>query len=155
MGRGTWESIPRKFRPLPRRVNVVISRNDSYDLGLQDGVESAFLRGSLQSAIQSLNDLPETPIHRTFLIGGASVYAKALSLPRTDTGTTYIDRVLLTRILSPAFEDCDVFMPDFAAEDENWKQAEHAELIEWAGFDVPKGVQEENGVEYEFQMWVR
>ena len=32
MGRNTWESIPKKFRPLPRRFNVVISRNRGYDL---------------------------------------------------------------------------------------------------------------------------
>ena len=32
MGRKTWESIPLKFRPLPKRVNLVISRNCDYDL---------------------------------------------------------------------------------------------------------------------------
>ena len=29
------------------------------------------------------------------------------------------------------------------------------ELSRWAQFDVPAGVQEEKGVQYEFQMWVR
>lgn len=32
MGRNTWESIPAKFRPLPRRKNIVVSRNTRYDL---------------------------------------------------------------------------------------------------------------------------
>lgn len=32
MGRKTWESIPPKFRPLRDRVNVVISRNQEYQL---------------------------------------------------------------------------------------------------------------------------
>ena len=32
MGRNTWESIPKKFRPLPKRVNVVVSRNTAYEL---------------------------------------------------------------------------------------------------------------------------
>src|ERR1700692_3001843 len=32
MGRNTWESIPKKFRPLKNRVNIVISRNKDYEL---------------------------------------------------------------------------------------------------------------------------
>lgn len=32
MGRNTWESIPKKFRPLPKRINVVISSNKQYEL---------------------------------------------------------------------------------------------------------------------------
>lgn len=32
MGRNTWESIPPKFRPLPNRVNVVLTTNTEYQL---------------------------------------------------------------------------------------------------------------------------
>lgn len=32
MGRKSWEGIPSKFRPLPGRRNVVVSRQESYDL---------------------------------------------------------------------------------------------------------------------------
>jgi dihydrofolate reductase len=32
MGRKSWESIPSKFRPLKERVNIVISRNEGYEL---------------------------------------------------------------------------------------------------------------------------
>jgi dihydrofolate reductase len=35
MGRNTWESIPKKFRPLKNRVNIVISRNKNYELYAQ------------------------------------------------------------------------------------------------------------------------
>jgi len=69
------------------------------------------------------------------------------------------DRVLLTRIIAPDFTQCDVYMPDFLEVGEEgkatWKQASHGELVEWTGFDVPAGIQEENGVSYEFQMWLR
>lgn len=60
----------------------------------------------------------------------------------------------MTRILSPDFSDCDVFFPEFKKEG-GWTRASHDELEKWAGFEVARGVQEENGVEYEFQMWVR
>lgn len=32
MGRKSWEGIPKKFRPLPGRINVVVSRQASFDL---------------------------------------------------------------------------------------------------------------------------
>jgi dihydrofolate reductase len=34
MGRNTWESIPKRFRPLPGRLNVVVTRREGYDLGV-------------------------------------------------------------------------------------------------------------------------
>lgn len=47
-------------------------------------------------------------------------------------------------------------MPDFAADPQSsWAQASYSELKEWVGVDIAEGVQEENGVKYEFQMWVR
>lgn len=46
-------------------------------------------------------------------------------------------------------------MPDFLSDETQWERASHADLQAWVGFDVAEGVQEENGVEYEFQMWVR
>lgn len=32
MGRKTWESIPSKFRPLPSRFNVVVTRQEDYNI---------------------------------------------------------------------------------------------------------------------------
>ena len=83
-----------------------------------------------------------------------SVYAESLVLPMSSTEPT-LDRVLLTRILPPEFNECDVLIPDFfASEVTQWRRSTHAELEEWAGFEVAEGEQEENGVKYEFQMWV-
>ncbi|KAI0361570.1 dihydrofolate reductase [Trametes cingulata] len=164
MGRATWESIPKKFRPLPKRLNIVISRNRQYELFPADAETPrapVYLHSSLESVMERLAkpEFLEKPLHRSFLIGGAHIYRATLALP--PTSDTFVDRILLTRVLSPEFEDCDVFFPDFLAENEaegkhiQWKRASHEELREWAGFDVPEGVQEENGVRYEFQMWVR
>lgn len=98
------------------------------------------------------------PIHRAFIIGGVSVYADTLAL--SSSSSTFVDRVLLTRITSPAFPDCDVHLPDFLSDTDVegntvWTRARHEELKEWSGVDVPQGIQTENAVEYEFQMWMR
>ncbi|KAJ7169854.1 dihydrofolate reductase-like domain-containing protein [Mycena filopes] len=146
MGRNTWESIPAKFRPLRNRVNIVVSRNTSYDAG------SARVGGSLEAAITRMKAEPH--LSRAFIIGGVSLYAESLNLPPSSP-VGFVDRVLLTRILSPAFDGCDVFMPEFFAGAGGWKMASHDALQEWVGFEVAEGVQEENGVSYEFQMWVR
>jgi len=37
----------------------------------------------------------------------------------------------------------------------NWRRCTTAELRAWAGFEIPEGMKEENGVSYEFQMWER
>ena len=100
--------------------------------------------------------IPRGPVHRSFVIGGASLYRDTLAL--VPSSGSFVDRILLTRILSPAFEDCDVFMPDFLEDVSGsrlWRRASHEELREWVGCDVVVGAQEENGVQYEFQMWVR
>jgi dihydrofolate reductase len=91
-------------------------------------------------------------IHRNFIIGGASIYSDALT--RTPNDMAYVDRVLLTRVIDPEFNDCDTFIPDITGE-EGWRRTEHNVLSSWVGFEVPDGIQEENGVKYEFQMWVR
>jgi dihydrofolate reductase len=167
MGRKTWESIPRKFRPLRRRTNVVVSRNQElvlfvchvFSVGLLKQVCSEQVEGSpttlvssVTDAILSLSAEASTPIHRAFLIGGAGLYEEYLQLPANAPG--HVDRILLTRVLEPAFEDCDVFLTDFASLGE-WKRAEHKDLMQWVGTEVPEGEQEEGEVKYEFQMWVR
>ncbi|KAH9950369.1 dihydrofolate reductase [Amylocystis lapponica] len=164
MGRNTWESIPHKFRPLPKRVNVVISSNKNYQLMPEDTATPAapvYLHSNLESAIDRIShpERLEVQINRSFIIGGSSLYRETLSL--SPSSEAFVDRVLVTRILSPAFEECDVYMPEFRTEDINgshvspWKRASHEELQEWAGFAVAEGIQEEKGVRYEFQMWVR
>lgn len=127
----------------------------------------AYLHPNLESALtRLLNSRPiegaftEKPVHRQFIIGGASLYCDAVAL--SPESFAYVDRILLTRVLSPAFEDCDVFIPNFLAENSirngkeiGWERATHEDLNLWVGFEVPEGPQEENGIVYEFQMWVR
>lgn len=68
MGRKTWESLPPKFRPLPGRLNIVVTRDRSY---VADGATVAH---SLPQAVAAAGD------SRAFVIGGAEIYAQALPL---------------------------------------------------------------------------
>ena len=86
MGRKTWDSIG---RPLPRRRNIVITRNAAWQ-GV--GAEGA---ASLAEALASVENEP-----RVFVIGGAQIYAQALPLA---------DELALTEI--DADFDGDAFFP--------------------------------------------
>lgn len=97
MGRKTWDSIPAKFRPLPRRLNIVLSRNES--LELPAGVIRS---GSLDGA--RADAAADPSIENVFVIGGGAVYAEALAHPACR-------RVYITRVLR-TFE-CDTFLPEF------------------------------------------
>jgi dihydrofolate reductase len=66
MGRATWESLPPRFRPLPDRRNVVLSRDPSYD------APGATVVTSLQDALAAADD------DEVWIGGGAAVYAAAL-----------------------------------------------------------------------------
>ncbi|CCM06324.1 uncharacterized protein FIBRA_08576 [Fibroporia radiculosa] len=159
MGRNTWESIPLRFRPLPRRINVVVSTDRHYQLMPPDAPAPAapvYLHSSLETALERLTHAEwlESPVHRAFVVGGAALYRDTLALPPGPGA--FVDRILLTRIIAPEFAQCDVFVPELAQlGTPAWRRAAHAELQEWVGFEVPEGIQEEHGVQYEFQMWIR
>lgn len=72
MGRKTWESLPPRFRPLPGRRNVVISRQPAY------AAPGAEVAGSLEAAIAACRDEAQV-----FIIGGAEIYR--LAMPLADT----------------------------------------------------------------------
>ena len=69
MGRKTWDSLPARFRPLPGRRNLVVSRQ----AGLQ--LPGAEVQASLPRALAALAAAPQV-----FVIGGGELYAQALPL---------------------------------------------------------------------------
>jgi len=62
-----------------------------------------------------------------------------------------VDRILFTRILDPAFEQCDVHIPDFTKE-KGWIKREHEDLERFVGFEVERSP-EEKGISYRFELW--
>ncbi|MBV6647169.1 MAG: dihydrofolate reductase [Cyclobacteriaceae bacterium] len=93
MGRKNFESLPHKFRPLPNRTNVVITRQDHYD------APGTKVLHSLQDAIAFSNEAGE---FEAFIIGGGEIYQQGLQLAT---------RIYLTEI------DCefegDTYFPEF------------------------------------------
>jgi dihydrofolate reductase len=92
MGRKTWDSLPERFRPLPGRRNIVVTRNAQWQ---GSGAERA---ASLEDALLSVTDAA-----KVFAIGGGELYA--LALPRAD-------ELVFTEI-DAEFGDADVFFPVF------------------------------------------
>jgi dihydrofolate reductase len=105
MGRKTWESIPSRFRPLPGRRNIVISR-----AGRCDGAE-AF--PSLAAALEACDG-------SCFVIGGGQVYAEAASLA---------DRCYVTDIDAAPLGD--TFFPELPSTE--WRCVEESEPLQENG----------------------
>lgn len=104
MGRKTWESLPPKFRPLPGRRNIVVTRNGDWSAA---GAETA---DSLEQAIARVED-----VSHAWVIGGAQIYRQAL--PRAEV-------VEVTEI--DADFDGDAHAPELGAE---WTELErHAHV---------------------------
>lgn len=103
MGRKTWESIPEKFRPLPGRINVVLTRT---------GAAGAYPEGVLTatSLTNALNDLREkaADLAEVFVIGGQAAYEEAMQMPSCT-------RLYITRVAKDY--ECDVFFPAFDTEE--------------------------------------
>jgi dihydrofolate reductase len=101
MGRKTYESIPERFRPLPGRRNIVISRTARYD--------GAEVFPSLAAALDACEG-------SCFVIGGGQVYAEAAALA---------DRCYVTEIdAAPAG---DTFFPELAPAE--WRCVEQSEQL--------------------------
>jgi dihydrofolate reductase len=125
MGRKTWESKEIAGKPLPRRLNVVISR---HAITVPEGVVAA---ASLDDALDKRGDA-----EMVFVIGGAEIYQLAIA-------HTALRHIYLTRVQGSFC--CDVRVPDLARDfviDPGWPSAG---LVD----------HEENGVHYRIERLYR
>jgi len=101
MGRKNYDSIPEKFRPLPNRLNVVLTRNKDFN------ADNCLVFNSLDECFDHFKDEME---RKVFIIGGGEIYKMALESNRlNEMYITYIDGVF----------DADTFFPEF--DDKRWK----------------------------------
>ena len=99
-GRKNYESIPEKFRPLPNRTNIVITRQENYS------APGAIVVSSIEQAIEKAKQTGDTEI---FIIGGADIYKQSLH---------FVDKIYFTKIYHE-FKG-DVFFPEINASE--WKE---------------------------------
>lgn len=99
MGRKNFESIPHKYRPLPNRQNIIVTRKENYSAeectvvhSIEEGIEKAEREGEI------------------YIIGGGQIYADALE-------KNLVDEMLLTEVQAEI--KADVFFPDFDASEWN------------------------------------
>lgn len=100
-GRKNYESIPEKFRPLPNRTNIVLTRNTAYD------APGAVVKHDLNAALEFCRSNAESEV---FIIGGAEIYKLALE-------QNLVDRMYITHVHTSPYADA-FFRPDYS----KWKK---------------------------------
>jgi dihydrofolate reductase len=96
MGRKNYDSIPEKYRPLPGRKNVILSRQPDYE------APGCLVYSSLEACLQNLQ-LEDG--QKAFIIGGAQIYALALESGAVqDLYLTHIEKVYGADTFFPAFD---------------------------------------------------
>jgi dihydrofolate reductase len=97
MGKGTWESIPEKFRPLPNRENMVVTNTPEYK------AKGALVCNSIETAIAS------AVTEKIFLIGGHDIWYYGMLIAdealitevRKDFWTNSDDERMAPQLLAP------------------------------------------------------
>lgn len=97
-GRKNFESIPEKFRPLPDRLNCILTRNPEYDA---PGCE-------LFSSVSGWLETYQNDERNLFIIGGGEVYRESLE-------KGYVTEMFITHVHGEP--EGDTFFPDFDKED--------------------------------------
>jgi len=145
MGRNTWESIPPKFRPMPNRINVVLSRNKEYSKNLPKEVQCYI---SLRDCLENLSKQDHGTI---FLIGGGQIYNEGIKYSSCES-------LFITKVHGKY--DCDAFFPEipkdaFKLNDDITNMNLFANSMN--NFEFVKGVQtnEKSGIKFEFQIYTR
>lgn len=105
-GRKNYESIPEKFRPLPNRTNIIITRQKEY------AAPGAIVVSSIEGAIEKAQRLGENEV---FIIGGAEIYKQSMHLA---------DQLFVTKI-HHSF-DGDVSFPEINSS--IWKETKRVDF---------------------------
>ncbi len=110
MGKNTWLSLPKSYRPLKDRLNIVVSSS----LELED--EGVVVVSSIDSAIQHACNIPN--IHKVFVIGGRQLYNDAIRHNMfTKAYITHVNKVA-SPIMCDIHIDMYLFNNEFALDED-------------------------------------
>ena len=129
MGRKTWLSFPEKYRPLPNRTNIVITRQEGW--GETPEAEGAVVVKSLDDAL--LESQFAAGCEAIWILGGGEIFKQCVDLADTAVVTT-ID----------VEADGDTFAPELAAP---WVPEDSVPQDGW--------LTAANGTRYRFTKWNR
>jgi dihydrofolate reductase len=104
MGRISWEALDPRFRPLPGRDNVVVTRNGSYDA--PGGTVCATIPEAVAAAHRVATERTSGDVPTVWILGGGEIYRQCLPVA---------DRVVVTEIACGAPERFTVTAPDMRA----------------------------------------
>lgn len=100
MGRKNYQSIPHKFRPLPDRTNIIITRQTDFE------AKDCFVVNSIKDALDIARRNGE---EEAFIIGGGEIYEQSID---------QADRLYITEVKGTF--DGDTFFPEF--DRDQWKE---------------------------------
>lgn len=148
MGRKTWESIPSKSRPLPNRLNIVLSR--SFANEVQDGVYHYNSLDLILDTLQKANyQVEQKTVSKIFIIGGAQIY-------NTFVNDARVDNLLVTDVHYTGDTDSTPKLDCFLNWDlSKWKKLNHKRLMEVTEIEVEPGLINEGDYAFEYTLWER
>ena len=91
MGRKTYDSLPERFRPLPGRLNIVVTLNSDYK------APGAVVVSSIDEALQAAGDAEEA-----IIVGGGELFRRLMPV---------VDRLYLTQVHGVV--EGDIFFPPY------------------------------------------
>ena len=121
MGRKTWESLPEKFRPLPGRTNIVVTRSGWYEAA---GAITAFSFPEALSRAKEAEGSAEICV-----IGGGEIYRAALPFA-SRIYLTLVDDATPGTVTFPEY-------PDFTKEVSREAREENGIRYEWITLERP------------------
>ncbi|KAK9886309.1 hypothetical protein WA026_015820 [Henosepilachna vigintioctopunctata] len=131
LGKKSWDCIPGKYKPLVGRINFILTSAKNLDVSKY---RDTYVFNSWDQIVDKLED-PEfkNKYEDVWICGGSKIYEDAMK-------SQHFYRLYLTRIKKNY--DCDTFFPKLI---ENIKKV--SDTL------VPQGIQEENGIQWEVEVW--